>query len=77
MGEMMNYIFGSLRSSEAAIKHIQRSLKRQQRFNRNIILCTWAMTTYVILTELDRREQNRKIEKLSNEIEELNSSEGE
>lgn len=77
MGEMMSYIFGSLRSSEVAIKHIQRALKGQQRFNRNVVLCTWAMTTYVVLTELDRREQNRKIEKLSNEIEELKRSEGE
>lgn len=77
MDEMMNYIFGSLRSSEVAIKHIQRILEGQQRLNRNVVLCIWATTTYVVLTELNRREQNRKIEKLSNEIEELKRSEGE
>lgn len=77
MSEMMNYIFGNLRSSEVAIKHIQRTIKGQQRFNRNVVLCTWAMTTYVVLNEMDRREQKRKIEKLSNEIEELKRSEGE
>jgi len=35
------------------------------------------MTAYVVMTELDRREQNKKIKELRNEIEELKRSEGE
>lgn len=77
MCEMLGYIFGSLRSSETAIKGIHMTLKHQGRFNRNVGLWACAMTAYVIVTELDRREQNKKIKELSNEIKELKRSEGE
>lgn len=77
MCEMLGYIFGSLRSSETAIKGIHRTLKHQGRFNRNVRLWACAMTAYVIVTELDHREQNKKIKELSNEIKELKRSEGE
>jgi len=77
MCEMLSYIFGSLRSSETAIKGIHRTLKYQSRFNRNVGFWTCAMTVYVVITELDRREQNKKIKELRNEIEELKRSEGE
>lgn len=77
MYEMLGYIFGSLQLSETAIRGIHRTLKQQVRFNRNVGLWACVMTTYVVVTELDRGEQNKKIEKLSNEIRELKRSEGE
>ena len=77
MCEMLGYIFGSLRSSETAIKEIRRTLKYQSRFNRNVGLWVGAITAYVVIAELDRREQNKKIKELRNEIEELKRSEGE
>lgn len=77
MCEMLGYIFGRLRSSETSIKGIRITLKHQSRFNRNVGLWACAMTAYVVVTELDRREQNKKIKKLSNEIKELKRSEGE
>lgn len=77
MCEMLGYIFGSLRSSETAIKGIRVTLKHQSRFNRNVGLWACAMTAYVVMTELDRREQDKKIKELRNEIEELKRSEGE
>lgn len=77
MCEILGYILGNLRSSETAIKGICRTLKYQRKFNRNIGIWTCAMTTYVVMSELDRREQNKKIKELSNEIEELKRSEGE
>lgn len=77
MCEIIGYIFGSLRSSETAIKGIHRTLKYQSRFNRNLGIWACAMTAYVVATELDRREQSKKIKELSNEIEELKCSEGE
>ena len=56
---------------------IRVTLKHQSRFNRNVGLWACAMTAYVVMTELDRREQNKKIKELRNEIEELKRSEGE
>lgn len=77
MYEMLGYIFGSLRSSETAIKGIHRTLKYQSKFNRKVGIWVCTMTAYVVVTELDRREQNKKIKELSNEIKELKRSEGE
>lgn len=77
MCEILGYILGDLRSSETAIKKICRTLKYQSKFNRNIRIWICAMTAYVIMAELDRREQNKKIKELSNEVEELKRSEGE
>lgn len=77
MREMLGYIFGNLRSSETAIKEIRRTLKYQSRFNRNVGIWVGAITAYVVIAELDRREQNKKIKELRNEIEELKRSEGE
>ena len=77
MCEMLGYIFGNLRSSETAIKEIRRTLKYQSRFNRNVGIWVGAITAYVVITELDHREQNKKIKELRNEIEELKRSEGE
>jgi len=77
MCEVFGYIFGSLKSSETAVKSIQKTLRYQKGFNRNITMLAWAVTVYVVVNELDRREQNKKIKGLSNEIKELKRSEGE
>lgn len=77
MCEVFGYIFGSLKSSETAVKSIQKTLRYQKGFNRNITMLAWAVTVYVVVNELDRREQNKKIKELSNEIKELKRSEGE
>lgn len=77
MCEMFGYIFGSLRSSETAIKSIHRTLKHQNRFNRNVAVFAWGMAAYMVFAECERLEQNKKIKELSNEIKELKRSEGE
>lgn len=77
MCEVFGYIFSSLRSSEKAVQNIQRVLKHQNRFNRNVTVLAWAMAAYVVTNEIDRKKQNKKIEELSNEIKELRRPEGE
>lgn len=77
MCEMLSYIFRNMRSSETAIKGICRTLKYQSKFNRNIGIWACTMTVYVVMTEVDRRDQNKKMKELSNEIEKLKHSEGE
>lgn len=77
MCEVFGYIFGSLRSSEKAVQSIQRTLKYQRSFNRNVAVLAIAMTAYMVTNEIDRKKQNKKIEELSNEIKELRRLEGE
>lgn len=77
MCEVFGYIFGSLRSSERAVQSIQRTLKHQRSFNRNVAVLAIAMTAYMVTNEIDRKKQNEKIEKLSNEVKELRRPEGE
>lgn len=77
MNEMVAYIFASLRSSENSIKIIKRSLRNQMRINRGVAMFSLTMAIYVILSEINNLEQNRKIEKLSKELEELKRLEGE
>lgn len=77
MSEMMNYIFGSMSRSESAIKNINKALRNQAKFNNKVAIFALVVTAYTVMTELDRREQDKEIKKLSNEIKELKRSEGE
>lgn len=77
MREVMNYIFGSLSNSEAAIRSIRKSLNKQARYNRNLSTLALIMTVNLVLLELDRVEQKKRIEKLESTIEELKRDKGE
>ena len=77
MCEVMNYIFGSLSNSETAIRSIRKSLNKQARYNRNLSTLALIMTVNLVLLELDRVEQRKRIEKLESTIEELKRDKGE
>lgn len=77
MCEVMNYIFGSLSNSEAAIRSIRKSLNKQARYNRKLSTLALIMTVNLVLLELDRVEQKKRIEKLESTIEELKRDKGE
>lgn len=77
MCEVMNYIFGSLSNSETAIRSIRKSLNKQARYNRNLSTLALIMTANLVLLELDRVEQKKRIEKLESTIEELKRDKGE
>ena len=64
MCEVMNYIFGSLSNSETAIRSIRKSMNKQARYNRNLSTLALIMTVNLVLLELDRVEQKKRIEKL-------------
>ena len=53
MCEVMNYIFGSLSNSEAAIRSIRKSLNKQARYNRKLSTLALIMTVNLVLLELD------------------------
>ena len=77
MCEVMNYIFGSLSNSEAAIRSIRKSLNKQARYNRKLSTLALIMTVNLVLLELDRMEQKKRIEKLESTIEEMKRDKGE
>ena len=76
MIEMVGYIFGSLQSSENAIKGIRKTLRTQARFNKSVATLAVVMTAYIITVEACTFEQNRKIKQLESEIKELKSKKG-
>lgn len=59
MCEVMNYIFGSLSNSEAAIRSIRKSLNKQARYNRKLSTLAFIMTVNLVFLELDCVEQKR------------------
>lgn len=77
MCEVMNYIFGSLSNSEMAIRSIRKSLNKQARYNRKLSTFALIMTVNLVLLELDRVEQKKRIEKLESTIEEMKRDKGE
>ena len=77
MGEVKNYIFGSLSNSETAIRSIRKSLNKQARYNRKLSTLALIMTVNLVLLELDRVEQKKRIEKLESTIEEMKRDKGE
>ena len=77
MCEVMNYIFGSLSYSESAIRAIGNAVNNQARYNRKLSALALIMTVNLVLLELDRVEQKKRIEKLELTIEELKRDKGE
>lgn len=77
MCEVMNYIFGSLSNSEAEIRSIRKSMNKQARYNRKLSTLALIMTVNLVLLELDRVEQKKRIEKLESTIEEMKRDKGE
>ncbi|MCB6802364.1 MAG: hypothetical protein ACLVLD_05145 [Hungatella sp.] len=73
----MNYIFGSLSSSETAIRSIRKSMNKQARYNRKLSTLVLIVTVNLVLLELDRVEQKKRIEKLESTIEEMKRDKGE
>ena len=76
MCEVMNYIFGSLSNSEAAIRSIRKSMNKQARYNRKLSTLVLIVTVNLVLLELDRMEQKKRIEKLESTIEEMKRDKG-
>ena len=73
----MNYIFGSLSSSETAIRSIRKSMNKQARYNRKLSTLVLIVTVNLVLLELDRVEQKKRNEKLESTIEEMKCDKGE
>ena len=69
MGEMLTYIFSSLRSSEKRLDVVTRAVSKQRSFNKQL-------TIFAVMT-IEQKDQALRIRKLEKEIEELKRPEGE
>lgn len=67
----MDYIFESIESTKRSIQSIHHTLIKQRNFNRWATLLVYMGTICALLGEANRREQEKKINKLSKEIEDL------
>lgn len=70
MEKMVSYIFGNIETHDRAIVAIAKTLKNQARLNKTVAL--FAVATGACLYLIDKR-----IEKLTKEIEELKEAKGE
>lgn len=77
MEELLNHIFGSLNSSEKAIKRLRAADTKQNSINKSIVAFSFAVAFYVVVTDHENRIRDKKIAALNAEIEELKHTGGE
>lgn len=71
MNEIMAYIFGTLEKNEASISKLTRAVNKQA---SNLTLLVIAGVGYIYLTERKRKEQDKKIKQLREELEALTNN---
>ena len=77
MDKTIGYIFGRLEIDEIAIGNIVSKLKKQMSFNKSVTFFAMACTAYMIVADVMRKEDLKKIEALTKEVEELKETKGE
>ena len=77
MDEMISYIFGSLKSSEASIKNINNALKHQKRVNGNFVCLAIAGIFYISAQAVVIKKHDDEIRRLQKEIKGLKDEKGE
>lgn len=77
MVEMINYVFGSLQASTDAVRDIKKTLRNQMIFNKRLTAFAIVISVYTIAAEIKLYEQDKKMEELGKEIEELKRTKGE
>ena len=77
MEELLNHIFGSLNSSEKAIKRLRAAEAKQNSINNSIVAFLFVTAFYVVVTDHKNRIRDKKIAALNAEIEELKHTGGE
>lgn len=77
MGEMLTYIFSSLRSSEKRLDVATRAVSKQRSFNKQFTIFAVMTTANLVVMKIEQKDQALRIRKLEKEIEELKRPEGE
>ena len=77
MGEMLTYIFSSLRSSEKRLDVVTRAVSKQRSFNKQLTIFAVMTTANLVVMKIEQKDQALRIRTLEKEIEELKRPEGE
>lgn len=77
MDPINNYIFSRLHITEDALRNINKFLKKQGKLNRKLAVLALAVTSFAVVTEVQRKELNNKIDGLVNELKEMRLAKGE
>lgn len=77
MNEMMNYIFSNLNNTDASIRNIAKILKKQTKINNQIGTFAFCMGLYILIDSTVEKKQQKKIDALVKEVEELKQAKGE
>lgn len=77
MTGMFNYIFDSMKNTEVALRKINKALKLQRSFNRNVAVLAVATTAYIVVTENKINNLTKKIKQLEKVDKETNNAKGE
>lgn len=75
MPEMINYIFDNMRNTNNTIKKMGKVLRSQTKLNRSFIFMGIATLAYVSIVDKQYKEQQKKIEALTEEVESLKCTE--
>ena len=76
MNGMIDYIFGSLHTSQKALRAVSKTLRSQHKFNKATAVALTALTVHVAVVNATLRYQDKEIKKLRTEIEELKGAKG-
>lgn len=77
MEKMIGYIFGNIELHDKAIVAIAQALKSQSKINKTTKAFMLATTAYIVVSDMQRREDQKKIDALTKEIKELKEVKGE
>lgn len=77
MDEMIAYIFNTMSATKKEFHDIWRNLNHQRGVNTRLTLITVACAAGIYIVERRRREQSRKLDVLTKEIQELKAAKGE
>lgn len=77
MNEVMNYIFGSMKNTEVALRSVGKTLNEQAKINKSIVI--FSVVTAAAIHQLQKKvaRLDDEVKRLSNEIEEMKQTEGE
>jgi len=77
MERMISYIFGNIENHEKAINTIAKVLKQQDRINKTVSWFAVTTTASLWLMHMQRKEDLKKIDKLTKEVEAMKEAKGE
>lgn len=71
MDEMAKYIFGALQKNEYALRQVLKELNKQSRLTNRLVLFSALGTAYIYVSERRRKQLEKNVKQLREELEAL------